>query len=119
MENNEPAYDRFTDQCEIGNDVWIGCNAVICRGAHIGDGAVIGAGAVVTRDIEPYTIAVGSPARPLKKRFADELIDRLQKTEWWNLPANIITENFKLFSSIANAESIEKLETIVSQAKIE
>ena len=57
----------------IGNDVWIGQNAVILPGVHIGDGAIIGASSVVGRDVEPYTIVVGNPARPVRKRFDDEL----------------------------------------------
>lgn len=68
----------------IGNDVWIGANAVICRGVTIGNGAVIAAGAVVTSDIAPYSIAGGLPAKHLKYRFDEKIIDALQKSEWWN-----------------------------------
>jgi virginiamycin A acetyltransferase len=68
----------------IGNDVWIGQNAVILPGVHIGDGAVIGANSVVGSDIEPYTVAVGDPARAVRKRFDGELIDLLLRFKWWD-----------------------------------
>lgn len=68
----------------IGNDVWIGQNAVILPGIHIGDGAIIAANCVVGSDVEPYTIVVGNPARVLRKRFDDELIDLMLKFKWWD-----------------------------------
>lgn len=70
----------------IGNDVWIGQNAVILPGVHICDGAIIGANAVVGSDIPPYTIAVGNPARAIRKRFDDEMISLLEKFAWWDKP---------------------------------
>ena len=70
----------------IGNDVWIGYEAVILSGVHIGDGAIIGARAVVTRDVEPYTIMGGVPARPIRKRYAEETIQRLLALRWWDFP---------------------------------
>ena len=68
----------------IGNDVWIGQNAVILPGVHIGDGAIIGANSVVGRDINPYTIVVGNPAKILRKRFDDEMIELLLRFKWWD-----------------------------------
>lgn len=68
----------------IGNDVWIGCRAVIMAGVTIGDGAVIGSGAVVTKDIPPYAIVGGVPAKIIRYRFDDETIHRLLKVKWWN-----------------------------------
>ena len=68
----------------IGNDVWIGQNAVILPGVHIGDGAIIGANSVVGGDVAPYTIVIGNPAKVLRKRFEDELIDLLLKFKWWD-----------------------------------
>ena len=68
----------------IGNDVWIGQNAVILPGVHIGDGAIIGANSVVGNDVEPYTIVAGNPAKILRKRFDEELIDLLLKFRWWD-----------------------------------
>lgn len=68
----------------IGNDVWIGQNAVILPGIHIGDGAIIGANGVVGSNVAPYTIVAGNPAKELKKRFDDELIDMMLKFRWWD-----------------------------------
>lgn len=68
----------------IENDVWIGYEAVILAGVHIGNGAIIGTRAVVTKDVAPYTIVGGVPAKPIKKRFDDETIEKLQSICWWN-----------------------------------
>ena len=68
----------------IGNDVWIGQNATIMPGVHIGDGAIIGANSLVSKDIEPYTIVAGNPIRVIRKRFDDELIDLLERFKWWD-----------------------------------
>jgi virginiamycin A acetyltransferase len=74
----------------IGNDVWIGQNAVILPGVRIGDGAVIGAYSVVGSNVEPYAVAVGNPARQTCKRFDDELIALLEKFKWWDKPLDEI-----------------------------
>lgn len=68
----------------IGNDVWIGFEAVIMAGVHIGNGAIIGARAVVTKDVAPYTIVSGVPARAIRKRFDDATISRLESLRWWD-----------------------------------
>lgn len=68
----------------IGNDVWIGYEAVILAGVTVGDGAVIGARAVVTKDVPPYTIVGGVPAKPIRMRFDQETVDALQKIRWWD-----------------------------------
>lgn len=68
----------------IGNDVWIGTNVLLVAGVSIGDGAVIGANSVVTRDVEPYTIVAGSPARAIKQRFNEKTIDKIIRTQWWS-----------------------------------
>ena len=68
----------------IGNDVWIGQNAVILPGVRIGDGAIIGASSVVGSDVAPYTIVAGNPARPLRRRFDGELIELLLRFRWWD-----------------------------------
>ncbi len=82
----------------IGSDVWIGQNAVILPGVHIGDGAIIGADSVVGSDIAPYTIVVGNPARPLRKRFDDELITLLLDFKWWDRPINEINSLLPLLT---------------------
>jgi virginiamycin A acetyltransferase len=76
----------------IGNDVWIGYEAVILSGVHIGDGAIIGTRAVVTKDIPPYTIVGGIPAKEIKKRFDEEIIAKLQQIQWWNWPFDKIQQ---------------------------
>lgn len=68
----------------VGNDVWIGQNATILPGVHIGDGAIVGCNSVVASDVPAYTIVAGNPARPIRKRFDDELIDLLEKFCWWD-----------------------------------
>jgi len=70
----------------IGNDVWVGAEAVITSGVTIGDGAVVGMRSLVTRDVPPYTIVAGNPARPLRRRFDDAQIERLLEIAWWNWP---------------------------------
>lgn len=77
----------------IGNDVWIGYEAVIMAGVTIGDGAIIGTRAVVTKDVPPYTIVGGVPARLIRKRFPDETISELLKIRWWDWPRERIAEN--------------------------
>ena len=84
----------------IGNDVWIGARAVILGGVTIGDGAVIGGGAVVTKDVEPYTIVAGNPARVIRKRFTDEQIDFLLNFKWWEKEEKWLEENADLFENI-------------------
>ena len=74
----------------IGNDVWIGYEAVIMAGVHIGDGAVIAARAVGTKDVPPYTIVGGTPARKIRMRFEEETIAKLQQIQWWNWPVEKI-----------------------------
>lgn len=81
----------------IGHDTWIGHGAIIMPEVKIGNGAVIGSGAIVTKDVEPYTIVVGAPGRPIKKRFSDEVIMKLQSIKWWDWPYEKIKENFKDF----------------------
>lgn len=76
----------------IGNDVWIGYEAVILSGIHIGDGAIIGTRAVVTKDVPPYTVVGGIPAKEIKKRFNEETITKLQQIQWWNWPFNKIQQ---------------------------
>ena len=83
----------------IGNDVWIGQNAVILPGVHIGDGAIIGANSVVGSEVEPYTIVVGNPAKPIRKRFDDELIDLLEKFKWWDMDIDTINSLIPLITS--------------------
>lgn len=83
----------------VGNDVWIGYHATILSGVKIGDGAIIGARAVVTKDVEPYTIVGGVPARPIRKRFDDKTIEYLLNLRWWDMPIGKIKENLPAIMS--------------------
>ncbi len=85
---------------EIGNDVWIGANAVIMDNIKIGDGAVVGAGAVVTKDVPPYAIVVGIPAKILKYRFSEDQIQFLLDFKWWNKSDQWIRESYKDFHNL-------------------
>ena len=83
----------------IGNDVWIGYEAAILAGVTIGDGAIIGTRAVVTKDVPPYTIVGGVPAKPIRKRFADEMIDKLLEVKWWSWSEEKIAQNIVAIKS--------------------
>ena len=81
----ENSFDQLTkSECIIGNDVWIGTDAVILRGVNVGNGVVIGANSVVNKDIPDFSIAVGSPARIIRKRFDDNKIKEIIKSNWWD-----------------------------------
>ncbi|WP_336802305.1 type B chloramphenicol O-acetyltransferase [Kaistia sp. MMO-174] len=90
----EPAGDTV-----IGHDVWIGAEAMIMPGIRIGHGAVIGSRSLVTRDVEPYTIVGGNPARPIRKRFADEAIAMLMEMAWWDWEIERIRDAMPLLCS--------------------
>lgn len=81
----------------IGNDVWIGMRCLILDGVTIGDGAIVAAGAVVTKDVPPYAVVGGVPAKVLKYRFSPDIIARLLEIKWWNLPDEEITRVSDLF----------------------
>ena len=83
----------------IGNDVWIGYEAVIMAGVTIGDGAIIGTRAVVTKDVPSYTIVGGVPAKPIRRRFDDETISILLQEKWWDWPKGKIKENISNIQS--------------------
>ena len=91
----------------IGNDVWIGQNAVILPGVHIGDGAIIGANSVVGSDVDSYTIVVGNPATVLRKRFDEELIDLLLKFKWWDRSIDEINSLIPILTS-RDLEKVKK-----------
>ena len=79
----------------IGNDVWIGYEAVVMQGVRIGDGAVIGSRAVVTKDVPPYSIVGGIPAKVIRKRFSEEVIEKLLKIQWWNWDDEAVRKNLQ------------------------
>ncbi|MDE5798863.1 MAG: CatB-related O-acetyltransferase [Treponemataceae bacterium] len=101
--NVADAWDNKGD-IVIGNDVWIGFEAVILGGVTVGDGAIVGARAVVTKDVPPYTIVGGVPAKPIRKRFSDGVIAELLRIQWWNWPEDRIRKNLAAIQSGRIAE---------------
>lgn len=89
----------------IGNDVWIGSEAIIMPGVQIGSGAIIGTRALVTKNVEPYTILGGNPGRPIRKRFEEREIGMLLEMEWWDWP----TERLSLAIPLLTSDDIEGL----------
>jgi len=92
----------------IGNDVWIGENALVLSGVSIGDGAVIGACSVVTKDVEPYTIVGGNPVKVIRKRFDEETISKLLRIRWWDWDIKRIKENVPFLLSDNVKKFLEK-----------
>lgn len=103
--NVKEAWDNKGDII-IGNDVWIGYDAVIMAGVTIGDGAIIGTRAVVTKDVKPYTIVGGVPAKSIRKRFSDDIISKLLKIKWWDFDEERIRLNIDAIRS-GNVELIK------------
>lgn len=91
---------------KIGSDVWIGSGALIKGGVTIGTGSVVGMGSVVTKDVLPYSIVVGNPARVIKRRFSDQVCDALLKSEWWNMAEKELINAGKFFN---DPESLIKM----------
>ncbi len=93
-------WDSVANPPTIGNDVWIGSNATILQGVNIGNGAVIAAGAVVTKDVPPYAIVGGVPAKIIKYRFTEEQIKSLLDIEWWKLDKEEFKDKMKDFENV-------------------
>lgn len=90
-----PLTPGYKGNTVIGNDVWIGYNAIIMPGVNVGDGAIIASGSVVTKDVEAYSVVGGNPAKLIRKRFDDETIAKLVKLAWWDWPCDKITAHAK------------------------
>lgn len=103
----------FKGDTVVGNDVWIGQNSTILPGVHIGDGAIIGLNSVVTRDVPPYTIVAGNPAKAVRKRFDDELIDLLLKLKWWDKSIEEINALIPLLSCSDLAKVKQEIKPLV------
>ena len=95
----------------IGNDVWIGDRALVMGGVSVGNGAVIGAGAVVTKDVPPYAIVVGVPAKVIRYRFPEDIRAKLEELKWWNMPERYLKEHISLFHK--ENITMEELETLL------
>ena len=112
VEDDIPAIESNGDVV-IGNDVWIGFGATIMSGVTIGDGAIIAANALVAKDVPPYAIVGGNPAKVIKYRFTEEQIGRLMKIQWWDWEESLITQNTRLlFNSDLTDEVLEQMERI-------
>lgn len=96
-ERVKPTLDQlpFRGDTVVGNDVWFGYEAVVMPGVRIGDGAIVAARSVVTADVEPYTIVGGNPARPLRRRFADDVVAELLAIRWWDWPIERVTRHLE------------------------
>lgn len=103
---------------EVGNDVWIGARAMILDGVTIGDGAVIAAGAVVTKDVEPYTIVGGVPARKIRDRYPQKIKERLLAIRWWEQPAEELRKAAALFRVDA-PDAVERMLEHFESIKLE
>lgn len=107
------AEDPYAKPVEIGNDVWIAAGVQVLRGVKIGDGAVLGGGTIVTKDVPPYEIWAGVPAKKIGQRFSDEIISDLMEIRWWDLPVNIIKQNIELFRKDIDKGTIAQLKSLL------
>lgn len=103
VKNITDAWENKGDT-HIGNDVWIGYEAIIMQGVTIGDGAIIAGRAVVAKDVPPYTVVGGIPAKPIKKRFSPQTIERLLTLRWWDWPMERIEKNIAAIQNGSLAE---------------
>jgi len=99
-------FHEFAD-IEIGNDVWLGANVIVVDGVKIDDGAIVAAGSVVTKDIPPYAVVGGIPAKIIKYRFEKEEIEKLLDMKWWDMDVEDLKENFTKFHDVKNFKDIK------------
>ncbi|MFB6201108.1 MAG: acetyltransferase [Halorhabdus sp.] len=99
--DDESIFEWRADQAvEIGHDVWLGQGAVVLPGVTIGNGAVVGTGAIVTEDVDPYTIVAGNPAEPIRRRFPADIAARIETTEWWHWDRQTLADRLEDFRDI-------------------
>lgn len=99
---------RADNAVTIGHDVWLGHGAIVLAGVTIGNGAAIGAGTIVTKDVEPYSIIVGNPGRPLRKRFDDETLEKLEALAWWDWEPAVLAERLQDFRQLSAEDFVKK-----------
>lgn len=114
---NGMTFDEY-EEIYIGNDVWIGSSVKVMPGVHIGNGAVVGAGAIVTKNVPPYAIVAGVPAKIIRYRFSDEIIRQLENSKWWILPDAILKENIHLFQEPLENDNLQQLMSICKTNKL-
>lgn len=108
-------FDKLnSEECKIGNDVWVGSGVTVNRKVHVGNGAILASGTVVTKDVPDYAIVAGVPARIIKYRFDEETIKRLLAIKWWNWPEDVLRENRHLFEVEVCEDTLCKMEQITN-----
>lgn len=111
---------ELEDPVIVGNDVWLGCCSVIKSGVSIGNGAVVGANAFVDKDVPPYAIVAGSPARVLRYRFSEDVCDVLQRLAWWDWDDEYLRDHLELFQqSLPESISKNELLSLLRERKID
>lgn len=110
--------DYESQPVTIGNDVWIASHVLVVGGITIGDGAIVAAGAVVTKDVPPYAIVGGVPAKIIRYRFAPETIALLEKAQWWNLPEETLRDNHDLFQVSSEEQVKEAIRVLMAKSAI-
>jgi carbonic anhydrase/acetyltransferase-like protein (isoleucine patch superfamily) len=108
-----PVTGKYKGDVEIGNAVWIGDSVIILPGVKVGDGAIIGAGSVVTKSVPAFSVAVGNPARVVKTRFPQEIVDVLSGVKWWHWDERLLRARRKLFEIDLSAVSAAELTDIL------
>jgi phosphonate metabolism protein (transferase hexapeptide repeat family) len=118
-ESDEAAFFdwRKSHRVHIGHDVWIGHGAIVLPGRSIGTGAVIAAGAIVTKDVAAYTIVGGNPARPIKRRFSEQVADRLARLAWWDWDHDALRNALPDFRKLGIEDFLDKYEAAAPAAQ--
>jgi len=100
-EDGNEVFERRREQSvRVGHDVWLGHGSTVLPDLAVGTGAVVGAGAVVTRDVEPYSVVAGVPAEPIGRRFSESVADRFQEIAWWDWPRDVLERRFRDFRDL-------------------
>jgi acetyltransferase-like isoleucine patch superfamily enzyme len=106
---DKDVYDDRPEPISIGNDVWIGMNVTIMGGVTIGNGAIIAAHSVVTKDVPAYAIVAGIPGKVIKYRFDEQMIAKLQKLRWWDLPETLLKKHIKSLQQELTAQGLDEI----------